>query len=83
MEKSVFTRDYRVLLRLLKDGRREAGLTQVDLAKKLDITQSLLSKIERGGRRIDVIELRAFCAAFGIGLPEFVRRLERELKGRH
>lgn len=82
MDKTIFTREYRVVLRLLREARRDAGLTQVDLAKKLAITQSLLSKIERGDRRIDVIELRAFCTAVGVGLLEFIRRLERELPDR-
>jgi transcriptional regulator with XRE-family HTH domain len=82
MDKTIFTREYRVVLRLLRQARQDAGLTQVDLAKKLAITQSLLSKIERGDRRIDVIELRAFCMAVGVGLLEFIRRLERELHSR-
>ena len=81
--KTIFTREYRSRAAAVTGERvSDAGLTQVDLAKKLAITQSLLSKIERGDRRIDVIELRAFCTAVGVGLLEFVRRLERELPGR-
>lgn len=82
MEKTIFTREYRVVLKLLRDARRASGLTQVELANKLAITQSLLSKMERGDRRIDVVELRAVCGAIGLDLVEFVRRLERELRGR-
>ena len=83
MEKTIFTREYRVVLKLLRDARRASGLTQVDLANKLAITQSLLSKMERGDRRIDVVELRAVCTAIGLDLIEFVRRLERELRTQH
>jgi len=82
MDKTIFTREYRVVVRLLRTARLEAGLTQVDLAGKLGITQSLLSKMERGDRRVDVIELRSLCAAMGLELPDFVRRLERELRGK-
>ncbi len=82
MDKSIYTREYQVMLRLLREARTEAGLTQVDLAKRLKLTQSLLSKIERGDRRLDLAELRSFCRAIGIGLPEFVSRVERELTKR-
>lgn len=60
-------------------ARRRAGLTQIDLAKRIGETQSFVSKCERGERKIDVIELRAFCAAFGISLKKFDRILERRL----
>ena len=82
MEKSIYSRDYQVMLRLLREARIESGLTQVELAKRLKLTQSLLSKIERGDRRLDLAELRSFCRAIGIGLIEFVGRVERELTKR-
>ena len=79
MDKSIYSREYQAVLELLRDLRRESGITQVELAKRLRLTQSLVSKIERGDRRLDIIELRSFCRAIGIGLTEFVSRLEREL----
>ena len=82
MEKSIYSRDYQVMLRLLREARIESGLTQVELATRLKLTQSLLSKIERGDRRLDLAELRSFCRAIGIGLIEFVGRVERELTKR-
>ncbi len=82
MEKSIYSREYQVMLRLLREARIESGLTQVELAKRLKLTQSLLSKIERGDRRLDLAELRSFCRAIGIGLIEFVGRVEREMTKR-
>ena len=79
MDKSIYSREYQAALRLLRDIRNETGITQVQLAKRLRLTQSLVSKIERGDRRLDIIELRSFCRAIGIGLTDFVSRLEREL----
>ena len=38
-------------------------MTQIDMADRLAETQSFVSKCERGERRIDVAELRAFCRA--------------------
>jgi transcriptional regulator with XRE-family HTH domain len=57
MSKSVFTHEYRVLLRKLKEARLDAGLTQVDIAKKLKQPQSFVSKFESGERRLDFVEM--------------------------
>ena len=56
MTRSAFTRKYARFRRLLADARRAAGLTQVELAKKLGRPQSFISKVEQGERRLDVIE---------------------------
>lgn len=79
MDKTIHTREYAVLLRLLRQIREDAGITQVELSRRLDETQSAISKIERGERRIDVLELRIICRALGLTLPRFVARLERAL----
>jgi transcriptional regulator with XRE-family HTH domain len=79
MEKSIHTREYAVLLRLLKEAREAAGLTQVQVAKRLKQSQSFVTKMERGDRRIDVVQLRTVCRLYGTTLTEFVARLELEL----
>src|ERR1044071_3504475 len=79
MDKSIYTREYGAVLRLLRQARIEAGVTQVELAKKLRQTQSFVSKIEVGDRRLDIIQLRTICLALGISLGEFVSRIEREI----
>ena len=79
MEKSIHTREYTAFLRLLKQVREDAGMTQVGLAEALDKTQSFVSKVERGETRLDVIQLRTVLAALGTTLPEFAARLEKEL----
>ena len=68
-----------VLLRLLKQCRVEAGLTQAEFAQALDRPQSFASDIERGLRRIDLVQLRDICHALGLGLVDFVQRFEAEL----
>jgi transcriptional regulator with XRE-family HTH domain len=82
MEKTIYSREYGVVLRLLREARTKAGITQVELAKKLRQTQSFVSKIERGDRRLDIVQLRTLCRIFGLTLVEFVERLEKELKSR-
>ncbi len=68
------------LLRLLRDIRTEAGLRQVDLAKRLRKPQSFVSKYESGERRLDLIELRRVCHALGISLEDLVRRFEASIR---
>ena len=58
------------------------SLTQIELAKKVGETQSFISKCERGERRIDVIELRRFCQAFGMSFRRFIADLEKALHRR-
>lgn len=57
MTKFILKKDYKRLLQKIKSARKEAGLTQKDIAKSLKTTQLFLSKIETGERRIDVLEL--------------------------
>ncbi|QDT27869.1 Helix-turn-helix domain protein [Gimesia panareensis] len=80
MEKSVFTQEYSILLRLLKETRKQLKVSQVELAKRLGQSQSFVSKCERGERRMDIIQLRTICHALGTTLPEFVKALESRLK---
>ena len=79
MEKSIHSDRYAVFLKVLREARDRAGLTQIQLAKKIGETQTFVSKCERGERRIDVIELRTFCRAFGLKLGQFVIMLERAI----
>ena len=80
MQKSTFTREYRAFLETLKDGRLKAELSQIELAAKLAQSQSFVSKCERGETRVDIVQLRVFCRAFGITLPAFVAQFEERLK---
>jgi len=79
MEKTIYTREYAIVLRLLREAREQAGMTQVQLAEKLHQSQSFISKFERGDRRIDIIQLRTICYILGVSLRDFIDRLEREL----
>lgn len=65
MPKSVFTDAYAALITVLIEARLSAKLTQVQLASALGKPQSFVSKIERGERRIDLVEFCAFADALG------------------
>jgi transcriptional regulator with XRE-family HTH domain len=79
VEKSIYTREYAVLLELLREARERAGLTQAELAKRLQQSQSFVSKVEVGDRRLDLIQLRTMCGVLGTTLPEFIAELEARL----
>lgn len=79
MKKSTHTREYATFIAALREVRVDAGITQVQLAKKLRSTQSIVSKCERGERRLDVIELRRWLAALGTTLTVFADKLDDEL----
>jgi len=56
----------------LRKAREDAGLRQEDVAQKLGKPQSYISKIERGERRIDVVELKAFARLYKKSLDYFI-----------
>ena len=79
MDKSISSQQYKVFLAELRAARERKGITQVDLAARLGETQSFVSKCERGERRLDIVEVRAFCQALEIFFPTFTKNLDRVL----
>jgi len=75
--KSIFTKEYELFRKLLIDVRREAGMTQVEVAERLRRPQSFVSKYESGERRLDVVEFLDVAQAIGIDPARFIKRLER------
>lgn len=71
--------DYAIFARLLKQVRLEAGVTQSELAQRLEVEQSLISKAENQVRRLDIAELYHICLALNVPFSEFVARYERIL----
>lgn len=80
MEKSIHSSEYERFLTLLRKTRMQSGLTQDDIATKLNATQSFVSKCERGERRLDIVELGAWCSALNVSLTSFVERFEKQLE---
>ena len=65
MPKTTFTDSYKEMLAILIAARRSAGVTQVELSERLGKPQSWVSNVERGLRRVDVIEFCAIARALG------------------
>ncbi len=72
MDKSIHSKEYKVVLQRLKKARMEAGLTQVQVAKKLGHHQSYISKIESGERRVDVVELKRIASLYNKSVSYFL-----------
>lgn len=64
---------------LLRQIRREAGLSQTRLSSKLRKSQTFVSRSELGERRIDFLETVDFCEACGVSAPDFLLRLDGSL----
>lgn len=79
MKKSIFRKEYSLLINQLYQLRLSANINQSELAKKLNVPQSFISKIESGERRLDIIELREICKILNSSLTEFVTILEKRI----
>jgi transcriptional regulator with XRE-family HTH domain len=73
MEKSQHSNAYKRLTAALRRAREDAGLTQAEVAEKLGLYASFVSKVESGERRLDVIELSQFCRVYGVDLVAFLK----------
>lgn len=75
MDKSIYSAEYQRLCGVLRELRQETGLTQVQVAERLGVPQSFVSKYESGERRLDVVELRHVGEAMGVTLRDILARL--------
>lgn len=64
---------YQRFIQKLRQARLEAGLTQVDVGRKLKKPQAYVSKIERGERRVDVVELDELARLYNKPLEYFTK----------
>lgn len=76
---SIHTDQNSILLALLKECRQRRRLRQTDIAARLGWAQATVSNVERGERRLDVIELRAWIHALETDYLDFIKRLHERL----
>lgn len=79
MFKSLHRQHQEILLQLLRGQREARRLRQADVAVRLGRVQAIVSKVESGERRLDVIELRFWLGALDVDFVEFVGSLDRQL----
>ena len=77
MSKTKYSKADTAFRELIKELRLAKGLTQAELAKRLGVPQSYVSKFETGDRRLDFPETAVVCDAIGVSLDQFVKSYER------
>jgi len=73
INKTIYSKDHKYIVEQLKKARQEIGLDQSEVAKMLDRTQSHVSKVEAGQRRIDVVSLKEFARIYKKPLDYFIK----------
>lgn len=73
---SIYSDEYRRALLLLVAARRRAGVTQQELARRLERPQSFVSKYERGERRLDIVEFLRITRLVGAEPYDLLRQVE-------
>lgn len=75
MPESRHNRRYLTLLRMLKERRKAAGLSQATLADRLGRAQTFVSKYERGERRLDLVEFLDIASTLNLDPCRIIRQL--------
>ena len=73
MPDTIQTREYGDFVGKLRKARLEAGLRQIDVAKKLKRTQSYVSRVEVGEQRLDILELKRFATMYNKDINYFIK----------
>ncbi|HWZ98334.1 MAG TPA: helix-turn-helix transcriptional regulator [Candidatus Dormibacteraeota bacterium] len=66
-----YQKAYRTFLARLVEARKQAGLTQVEVATRLGKARTFISKCELGERRVDFIELQQLARIYKKDLSFF------------
>lgn len=64
------------MIELLAQARKDAGVTQEQLGRRIGQRQTFISKVELGERRLDVAEFVEIARAVGVEPFELLRRAE-------
>ena len=72
--------ELKVLGEVLTRVREREGLKQSEVAERLGLPASYLSKVESGTRRLDVIELIQIAEAMDVEAAELIREVQKALR---
>jgi len=73
MGKGIYTEEHIYLVQQLRKARLEVGMDQQEVAKLLGKTQSYISKIECGQRRVDIVQLKEFARIYKKEVSFFIK----------
>lgn len=72
MNGEIYTKEHKKLIERIIQARKEAGFSQMEAAKRLGRSQSYISKIEVGQRKIDVVELKKISRVYKKDITYFI-----------
>ena len=72
MVKAIYRPEYAVFIELLRSRRIAAGMTQGQCSEALGRPQSFMSDVERGVRRLDLVQVLDMCGVLGCDFLEFM-----------
>lgn len=78
--KSLYRTENLELAALLRSLREASGQTQTKFATRLRRNQTYVSNVELGIRRLDLVELRDYCAGLNIKLGELIAQWEARIQ---
>lgn len=73
--KSLRSPAHHELRRLLIAARTKVGMTQQELAKRLNRHQSFVAKYETGERRLEVLEFVQICRMIGVAPEQIIKKV--------
>ena len=72
MKVSIYSKDHQTLVGKIKKARADAGLDQKRAAQLMGTSQSNISKIESGQRRVNVLQLKELARVYKKRLSYFI-----------
>lgn len=76
--RTIYDTRYIRVIELLRTKRRRLGQTQAEVASQLGWHRTVLSNIELGQRRMDILETVLLAGVYGLRLADLQPLLERE-----
>jgi transcriptional regulator with XRE-family HTH domain len=77
---SVYSTEYQLVIKILRDARIEKGITQTKLAEALGRPQSFIAKVENGERKLDVVEFALIARMLGVDAGAVMERIGRRVE---
>ncbi|WP_032880145.1 helix-turn-helix domain-containing protein [Acinetobacter courvalinii] len=74
--KTIHQQRYQTLIDCLINARKQAKLSQADIAHQLSKPQSYIAKIEGKDRKLDVLEYIELCEVLNIRPSDIIRIIE-------
>ncbi|WP_395490652.1 helix-turn-helix domain-containing protein [Cedecea davisae] len=77
---SIYSDEYQLVIKTLREARLAQGLTQESLARMLERPQSFVAKFENGERRLDIVEFVHIANLLSLDLISIISELSKDNK---